>query len=201
MRSAARVVAILVTVLILTSEANAQSPNAANDSTATARDLLRTPDAEGLQSLQRKLTNLGDAAVKPLTEAISNPKASFIRLAFLIDTLARIKSTSAEIALAACLRDSRPFVRAHAARALARNNVSCAVPSIIRLINDSSAYAQEVSTDPYSEKTLTVSSAALTSLTNLTGLKLTPGGETPNAAQFQRYWEEHKVLFNCKGWN
>lgn len=167
------------------------------DPSERVRKLLSTPLSNDTQKLRAEVVAFGNDAVEPLAESIANRQALPIRIAFLIDTLAALKSVDARVALTTFLRDSRPFVRAYTALSLGRAKAYCAIPAIIPLLRDSSAYVQEVSTDPYRERTVTVSEAALKSLEQLTGLKVRRRTGAKQIGVYQRHWADQGSHLNC----
>ena len=165
--------------------------------TDKARELLSHPPKDTVV-LRRQLVALGDAAVGPVVEAITDQSASFVRLAFLITTLGEIKSDNARRALAERLRDDRPFVRGYTATVLGQARVRCAIPALITLVEDRSEYIRIVSTDPAREAPQSVGAIAIKALEQLTGLK---PSDRSLGAEFQQYWSHNRDRFDCAGWN
>ena len=168
------------------------------DPSERVRKLLCAPLSNDTQKLRAEVVAFGNQAVAPLAESIANRQASPIRVAFLIDTLAALKSVGARVALTQFLRDSRPFVRAYTALSLGGAKAYCAIPAIIPLLLDSSTYVQEVSTDPYRERPVTVNEAALKSLEQLTGLKLRQRNGAKQIRAYQRHWKDQGSHLNCE---
>jgi hypothetical protein len=168
------------------------------DRSERVRNLLKTPLSKDLQAVRAEVVGYGNDSVGPLVEFVADHQASPIRIAFLLDALAGVNTLSSRAALIGCLHDSRPFVRAYAALALGRARVYCAIPAIIPLIGDASVYAQEVSTDPYTEAPMTVKTAALTSLEQLTGLKVRRLSIAKQRQALERYWLSHSSHFRCE---
>jgi hypothetical protein len=59
-------------------------------------------------------------------------------------------------------------------------------------------FAQEVSTDPYTTKSLSVSDTALAALSSITGLAPEKGGSVASTrAKFEQWWERSKKRLSC----
>ena len=163
--------------------------------TDKARELLSHPPKDTV-SLRQQLVALGDAAVGPVVEAITDQSASIVRLSFLITTLGEIRSDNARRALAERLRDGRPFVRGYTSTVLGQARVQCAIPALITVIEDRSEYIRIVSTDPATEAPQSVGATAIKALEQLTGLK---ANDRNPVGQFQQYWSHNRDRVDCGG--
>ncbi len=171
----------------------------AQDSTARARALLEDT-SKSTAVVREELLKIGDAAVEPVLRALeTETNAAQPRQAFLVGVLASVHSPTANRALGRALGDNRPFVRASAAIALGKSHERCAVPQFVKLLDDSAEYAKAVATDPYTERRLTVSSAAGTALEQIIGTVNRPNGDLRAASE--KWWEQKRSGTDCTGWN
>lgn len=172
----------------------------AQDAGTLARAIL-SDSAKSAAAARESLLSLGDAAVGPILDALASEKdAAQPRQAFLVGVLASLQSAGSNRALGRVLEDTRPLVRANAAIALGKNHQACAVPGLVRLLDDHAEYGKEVSTDPYQEKALTVGTAASKALSAIIGARTHASGETIGAIA-QKWWGKNRSSLECKGWN
>jgi hypothetical protein len=171
----------------------------AQEESARARQILSDPALSAAEAREALLA-LGEAAIEPAEEALAREQqATPPRQAFLVGILGSLRSPNSNRALGRLLADRRPLVRANASSALGRNHVACAVPHLIRLLDDRVEYGQEVSTDPHRERGLTVGTAASKALQTITGLHGKTDGASAKA--FERWWERTKGRQDCTSWN
>jgi hypothetical protein len=172
----------------------------AQDAGTRARAIL-SDSSKSAAAAREALLSLGDAAVDPILAALVTEKdAAQPRQAFLVGILASIQSAESNRALGRVLEDTRPLVRANAAIALGKNHQACAVPGLVRLLDDRAEYGKEVSTDPYQEKVLTVGTAASKALDTIIGARTLASGEKLRATA-GKWWGKNRSSLDCKGWN
>jgi len=168
-------------------------------STDQAKLALTRPFPAEAQTARRELLAAGEPAIAVVGEAFqSETRATHVRLAFLIDVLISFESPKAYATLYALLSDSRAFVRGHIVQQLGRKKVECAVPRLIEKLSDHAEFAQEVSTDPYRTKSLSVSDTALAALSSITGVAPERrGSAAPSRSKFEKWWERNKKRLSC----
>src|SRR5262249_54229287 len=94
-----------------------------------------------------KLLALGEASIGPVVAALDDP-GSAIRIVILLDILTSLHSRAANKALAHLLQNMDPRVRAYASSALSLSHEVCAVPQLVRLLDDNGVYAVDASSHP-----------------------------------------------------
>jgi hypothetical protein len=168
-------------------------------STDQVKLVLSRPFPAEAETTRRELLAAGQPAISVIGDAIrSEPQATHLRLAFLVDVLLSFDSPKAYEVLADLLSDSRAFLRGHVVQRLGRKKIECAVPRLIDRLSDHSEFAQEVSTDPYRAKPILVSDAAVTALSAITCVILEGSGSVPSSRiKFQQWWEQNNKRLSC----
>ena len=171
----------------------------AQDAGTRARAIL-SDSSKSAAEAREGLLSLGDAAVDPVIHALLTERdAAQPRQAFLVGILASLHSAKSNRALGRVLDDTRSLVRANAAIALGKKHEACAVPELIRLLDDHAEYGKDVSTDPYKEKTLTVGAAASKALDTIIGARTHASGERLRVIA-ETWWGKNRGGLDCKGW-
>lgn len=173
----------------------------AQDAGNRARAIL-SDRSKSIDKKREALLSLGDAAVDPIFDALVNEKDAVqpLQALFLVGVIASLQTAKSNTALGRVLGDARPLVRAKAAVALGTNHQGCAVPRLIGLLDDHAEYGKEVSTDPYTEKPLTVGAAASKALDTIIGSPSEASGEYMRAIA-DKWWAKNKSSLDCKSWN
>ncbi len=172
----------------------------AQDPGARARAIL-SDASKSAPAAREALLSLGDASINAVLDVLATEKdAPQPRQAFLVGILGSLHSAQGNRALWRTLDDARPLVRANAAIALAKNHEACAVPRLLRLLDDPAEYGKEASTDPYTEKSLTVGAAAAKALRMIIGER--PRGSVGSLRSIaESWWGRHERGLNCRSWN
>jgi hypothetical protein len=171
----------------------------AQSSTDQAKQALARPFPAEAENSKRELLAAGVAAVDVIEgEFRSKMQTSHVRLAFLVDVLLSFKSPRAYAVVYDLLSDSRPFVRGNIVQQLGRKKVYCAVPQLTQKLADDTEFAQDVSTDPYRTKSLSVSGAALVALGSITGVAQDRRESAASSKpKFEKWWERNRNRFSC----
>jgi hypothetical protein len=168
-------------------------------STEQAKLALSRPFPAEAEAARRELLAVGPTGIALIGDAFrSEPQATHVRLAFLVDVLFSFESPKAYAVLYDLLSDSRAFVRGHIVQQLKRKKVQCAVPRLIEKLSDNAEFAQEVSTDPYRTKSILVSDAALAALSSIVGVTSDSRGlATSSRPKFEKWWERNSKRLSC----
>lgn len=172
----------------------------AQESSASPQELLNRPPAD-MPFVREQLLLHGESAVDPVVHAlIAERDASPIRIVFLIAILQKLNTPRSQQGLIKLLSDERPIVRGYVAGSLGLIGARCAVPPLNRLLDDQAEYAQQVTTDPYREQPLTVASAAIKALEQLTGLDAGNRKDTSDVRRdFEAWWRQNRSRVPCEG--